>query len=79
MCEELRAVRHYPARNGMETEPAIQANPNALAFLEQFKHVEAMPYIIGNALRLGTADRHAGADLGWRQCRGHSEKSGGGR
>ncbi|WP_374018427.1 maltose ABC transporter substrate-binding protein [Paenibacillus thiaminolyticus] len=35
-----------PARNGMETEPAIQANPNALAFLEQFKHVEAMPYII---------------------------------
>ncbi|RJG26801.1 maltose ABC transporter substrate-binding protein [Paenibacillus thiaminolyticus] len=35
-----------PARNGMENEPAIQANPNALAFLEQFKHVEAMPYII---------------------------------
>lgn len=35
-----------PARNGMENEPAIQANPNALAFLEQFKNVEAMPYII---------------------------------
>ncbi|UHA75939.1 maltose ABC transporter substrate-binding protein [Paenibacillus sp. 481] len=35
-----------PARNGMEHDPNIQKNENSLAFIEQFKHVQPMPYII---------------------------------
>jgi arabinogalactan oligomer/maltooligosaccharide transport system substrate-binding protein len=35
-----------PARIGMENDPEIQKNENAKAFLEQFNHSQAMPYIL---------------------------------
>jgi len=46
LSKEYTMTGIIPARNGMDSDPAIQKDPRAQAFIEQFKNVEAMPAII---------------------------------
>ncbi|MHA0857490.1 sugar ABC transporter substrate-binding protein [Paenibacillus sp. CMAA1364] len=46
LSKEYTMTGIIPARNGMEDDAAIQKDPRAQAFIEQFKNVEAMPAII---------------------------------